>query len=142
MQNLKMTAGTRYDKQRGVVVIGMPLEVMVSEREYNAVQEITHNRFGEFYDKNNKERIRVSDNGVYYLDASSLELTALPASIGNLSALEQLDLRDNQLTALPDSMGNLSALEWLYLSGNPPKLYKQAKSVLDKLSARGVIVYK
>ena len=40
----------------------------------------------------------------YYL------MTSLPENIGNLIALENLDLYINQLTSLPESIGNLISL--------------------------------
>ena len=42
----------------------------------------------------------------------------LPESIGNLTTLELLDVKDNQLTSLPTSIGNLIRLRWLYLNNN------------------------
>lgn len=45
-------------------------------------------------------------------------LTALPDSLGQLSALRLLDCGDNQLTALPDSLGQLSALQTLRCHNN------------------------
>ena len=43
---------------------------------------------------------------------------AVPAEIGRLSALRQLDLGDNQLTSVPAEIGQLAALERLHLAGN------------------------
>ncbi|MFX0139847.1 MAG: leucine-rich repeat domain-containing protein, partial [Candidatus Hodarchaeota archaeon] len=57
------------------------------------------------------------------LDLRDNKLTTLPESIGNLSSLKELDLRDNKLTTLPESIGNL---EWriINLSGSQlEKLY-------------------
>jgi len=47
-----------------------------------------------------------------------LGLTELPESLGNLSRLKVLDLRNNQLTELSESLGNLSQLQVLSLSDN------------------------
>jgi len=47
-----------------------------------------------------------------------LGLTTLPAEIGQLAALTQLNLSDNRLTTLPSEIGQLSALTWLNLSNN------------------------
>src|ERR1700722_5509710 len=44
------------------------------------------------------------------------QLTTLPAEIGSLTALQKLDLYDNQLTTLPAEIGSLTALQQLYLS--------------------------
>ena len=46
------------------------------------------------------------------------QLTSLPESLGNLTALTTLYLHGNQLTSLPESLGNLTALTTLYLHGN------------------------
>ena len=46
-------------------------------------------------------------------------LAALPESLGQLSALQQLDLcKCSSLTALPDSLGQLPALQQLNLSNS------------------------
>jgi hypothetical protein len=47
------------------------------------------------------------------------QLTSLPGSIGNLTALESLDLRGNQFTAIPPALGKLPKLKELWLTGNP-----------------------
>jgi len=125
------TIETSYDNGRGVVRIGSPLEVKVSRREYDAIQEITINKFGDFYTPDNNGRIRVSENGIYYLNASELGLTDLHESIGELSALEELYLDGNKLTKLPESIGKLSALKKLDLDGN--KLTALSESI-GKLS--------
>jgi leucine-rich repeat protein SHOC2 len=46
------------------------------------------------------------------------QLTSVPAEIGQLAALEQLYLSENQVTSLPAEMGQLTSLEWLSLSEN------------------------
>ena len=50
------------------------------------------------------------------LDLRGTNITELPDSIGQLSALKWLYLSDTIITELPDSIGQLSALEELYLS--------------------------
>jgi leucine-rich repeat protein SHOC2 len=52
------------------------------------------------------------------LDLDCNELTSVPAEIGQLTSLEKLYLGDNQLTSLPAEIGQLTALEELYLEGN------------------------
>jgi leucine-rich repeat protein SHOC2 len=52
------------------------------------------------------------------LDLDGNELTSVPAEIGQLTSLEKLYLGDNQLTSLPAEIGQLTALEELYLEGN------------------------
>ncbi|MDK1079965.1 MAG: leucine-rich repeat domain-containing protein [Anaerolineae bacterium] len=51
----------------------------------------------------------------------------LPHEIGNLSKLQDIDLRFNNLSELPPEIGNLSNLQWLYLPSNklselPPEI--------------------
>jgi internalin A len=52
------------------------------------------------------------------LDMSGMDISELPDSIGNLTSLTFLDLRNNQLNALPDSIGNLTSLIFLDLRNN------------------------
>ena len=54
------------------------------------------------------------------LDLYSNQLTGtIPATLGSLSQLKYLDLGENQLTGtIPASLGNLSQLEYLYLNSN------------------------
>jgi len=56
------------------------------------------------------------------------QLTELPASIGGLRELKELNLYHNQLTSLPASIGNLTQLRKLYLQDNqlislPPEIW-------------------
>jgi internalin A len=53
------------------------------------------------------------------LGLGSNQLTALPATIGQLTALKYLYIDDNPLTTLPDTIGQLVNLRQLYLHGNP-----------------------
>ncbi|MCK6538582.1 MAG: leucine-rich repeat domain-containing protein [Anaerolineales bacterium] len=65
------------------------------------------------------DRIRAAaESGATALDLSFLGLTALPAEIGALASLQDLDLRENQLTALPPEIGALASLQTLHLSDN------------------------
>ena len=52
------------------------------------------------------------------LDLDGNELTSVPAEIGQLTSLEKLYLGDNQLTSLPAEIGQLTSLRELDLSGN------------------------
>ncbi|MFZ5820432.1 MAG: leucine-rich repeat domain-containing protein [Chloroflexota bacterium] len=52
------------------------------------------------------------------LDLSTMKLTELPDSLGQLTQLTSLDLSNNQLTTLPDSLGQLTQLTELNLSRN------------------------
>ena len=55
-----------------------------------------------------------------WLDLSDNQLTGpIPPELGQLAALEWLDLSDNQLTGpIPPELGQLAALEWLWLAHN------------------------
>ena len=52
------------------------------------------------------------------LNLTDLRLTAVPDSIGQLTALTELYLNSNQLTVIPDSIGQLTALTRLSLNSN------------------------
>ncbi|MBR7010984.1 MAG: leucine-rich repeat domain-containing protein [Oscillospiraceae bacterium] len=53
------------------------------------------------------------------LDLSDTRITALPASLGQLTGLHWLDLSHTQITALPESLGQLTGLQTLILSSTP-----------------------
>jgi Leucine-rich repeat (LRR) protein len=63
-------------------------------------------------------RYRFENEKIVMLDLGNNQLTSLPESLGNLTALRVLDLGNNQLTSLPESLGNLTALTSLDLSDN------------------------
>ncbi len=52
------------------------------------------------------------------LDLSSLNLTSVPESVGQLRSLQSLVLYTNKLTSVPETLGQLSALQQLVLFGN------------------------
>ena len=52
------------------------------------------------------------------LNLNDNQLTSVPAEIGQLTSLEKLDLDYNQLTSVPAEIGQLRSLEWLNLRGN------------------------
>ncbi|MCH8807275.1 MAG: hypothetical protein IH986_14485 [Planctomycetes bacterium] len=61
------------------------------------------------------------------LDLSGNQLTSLPAEIGGLGELQHLDLPKNELTSLPAEIGGLGGLQTLQLQGNqlrslPPEI--------------------
>jgi Leucine-rich repeat (LRR) protein len=57
-------------------------------------------------------------SGTQVLDLSTMNLTELPSSIGQLDQLRVLEVSNNQLTVLPDSLGLLSRLFSLSASHN------------------------
>ena len=65
------------------------------------------------------EGVTMENGRVVELELEEFGLTgAVPAEIGRLSALKELDLDDNQLTSLPAEIGQLTSLEELNLVGN------------------------
>jgi Leucine-rich repeat (LRR) protein len=58
-------------------------------------------------------------------------LSTLPAQIGELKNLTLLDLRYNQLSTLPAQIGELKNLKYLYLQGN--KFSKEEQERIRKL---------
>jgi internalin A len=66
-----------------------------------------------------RERIKEArQTGAKMFDLSGLELTELPAEIGDIENLRNLNLYGNQLTGLPETIGKLVNLQYLSLSGN------------------------
>ena len=129
----------KYDKGRGVVVIGRPVEVFLSKGDYDAVQKLTANRFGEFYTLDNSGRVQIYEGRVSKLILSKLELNTLDPAIWDLTALRWLDVSGNKLPYIPDAIGNLRALQRLEVEGNP--LNEQAKELLERLKDRKVRVF-
>jgi Leucine-rich repeat (LRR) protein/GTPase SAR1 family protein len=58
------------------------------------------------------------EGGHHGLDLSGLELTSLPAALGELTQLTELDLSSNELASVPDALRNLTRLTRLDLSAN------------------------
>ena len=58
------------------------------------------------------------DHGSEALDLSGLALTELPADIGELYQIAELNVSNNRLTALPNTLQRLEYLETLRLSNN------------------------
>jgi internalin A len=67
------------------------------------------------------------------LNLSSLKLTVIPESLGQLSHLLALSLSGNQLTALPESLGQLSELQSLNLSHNQLAALPESLGQLSQL---------
>ncbi len=58
-------------------------------------------------------------------------MSSLPAAIGELTELRELNLRFNQLTGLPAEIGKLKKLEILVLAANPIQSLPAAVNQLD-----------
>jgi hypothetical protein len=75
-------------------------------------------------DTNGLTTVRVADvtdtldGRITALRLTRLDLSVLPATVGMLSRLAELDLHDNRLRALPDSIIGLDSLRSLSLDGN------------------------
>jgi len=52
------------------------------------------------------------------LSLSSMRLSELPESVGQLTQLQTMDLSNNLLVVLPESLGQLAQLQTMYLSNN------------------------
>jgi Leucine-rich repeat (LRR) protein len=98
-----------------------------AERVLRCFDDITENRyrvqlhFNSLYLTNLPDdifQLQPFINGLQGLILDRNQLTSIPESIGNLTALKILWLRNNQLTSIPESIGNLIALEHLDLIDN------------------------
>ena len=102
--------------------IPFPVQATPPPEELAALRDIflaAHLPWNETQDPcTDPEVVRCERNRVSKLEVHGNHMTSLPESIGNLQALEWLDLSQNMLTSLPDSIGNLQALKILYLYQN------------------------
>jgi len=99
-----------YDTERKEICIECEQtggSVVISEREYRAIQKITNGNFEDFYDSG---KIEITDGYVSSLDLSSLELNVLDPCISDLSSLQILDVGTTSLFD-KSSMGLLDVLE-------------------------------
>ena len=63
--------------------------------------------------------VTIENGRVVELELQDFDLTgAVPAEIGRLRALRQLNFSINQLTSVPAEIGQLTSLEGLYLNNN------------------------
>jgi hypothetical protein len=67
------------------------------------------------------------------LDLGYCRLTHLPPLIGQLKALNNLNLHDNELATLPIEMKSLTKLQTLHLNGNPLLSKQNVKEVCQSL---------
>jgi Leucine Rich repeats (2 copies)/Leucine Rich Repeat len=74
-----------------------------------------------------------------HLDLTGNQIISLPPSLGNLVQLKKLYLDDNQITSLPPALGNLINLEEIHLDGNQ---LASLPAWLQRLEQRGCTVFK
>ncbi|MHA2367031.1 MAG: leucine-rich repeat domain-containing protein, partial [Candidatus Hodarchaeales archaeon] len=82
-----------------------------------------------------KRCANMASRNVKQVIINSAEITELPENIGNLGALEHLELINNKITELPESIGNLSLLTKLYLSINQLNELPESFSNLQSLTS-------
>ena len=98
---------------------GLVSDDVLALRMWRAMCPELQERWPEDEQPEDWEGVEMENGRVVELELQNFGLTgALPAEIGRLSALRQLNLEDNQLTSLPAEIGQLTSLEWLRLDGN------------------------
>ena len=70
-------------------------------------------------------------------DSGSSQLTSVPAEIGQLSSLTELNLDNNQLTSVPAEIGQITSLQVLTLDDNQ---LTSVPAAVDELIAAGMYV--
>ena len=84
--------------------------------------------------------VTMVDGRVVWLDLSGVSLSqVVPACIGRLTALQELDLSRNQLTSVPAEIWQLTSLRELNLYGN--RLRSVPAAAIRKLRAAGCVVW-
>ena len=128
-----MEVKTKYDFRKRVAII-KPIEIVVAEMEYKAIQKVTDGQFGYFCITG---RIKLKKGSIIGLNLSGLEVQAndLCPYLANLNSLERLNLEHNSLKKLPEVIGNLTNLEELHISYNQltslPNWIKKLKSLQE-----------
>ena len=104
-------------------MVGNPLPVL--ERPIDLIRKRSH-KFGLF-------GFSATDGAITRLALNSQRLKELPATIGSLRSLQNLDARNNELRELPESFGQLVSLQTLKLSKNKldflPETFGNASSL-------------
>jgi hypothetical protein len=85
------------------------------------------------YQKAERKIAEVLRTGATELNLSSMDLSELPESLGQLSQLQELNLFENQLTTLPRSLGQLSQLQTLNLNNNQLTALPESLGQLSQL---------
>ena len=114
---------------------------MVPELEYKAIYSLLE-QIGEtpenFYESENRGRIKIKENHISYISVFGIGLKILPESLGNLNKLENFNLGLNHLETIPESLGNCKKLGWVFLWGNP--LNEKSVNFIEELKRKGVKV--
>ena len=88
-------------------------------RTWRAMCPALQERWPEDEQPKDWEGVTIENGRVVELRVEDFELTeAVPAEIGRLSALRELDLSSNQLTSVPAEIGQLTSLRYLIIVGN------------------------
>ena len=103
-------------KPEEIVSDWYPFEITSEQDEVSTFTEIKKHT-PSYYEALKKIKQAARDE-VKELDLSGIELTELPAEIGQLTKLTKLYLRNNSLSNLPAEIGQLTNLTYLYLSNN------------------------
>lgn len=126
---------TEEEKKRNKIIYyrGTPLVryeydvLMVLDNEIGKIPQVSgkspYNFVGMVPSRVDNYGITAQDNHIVQLNLISLSestgpLTSLPESIGSLTELQFLDLKDIELISLPESIGSLSSLQFLGLDYN------------------------
>ena len=86
------------------------------------------------YQEAEKRIAQAARSGATALVLSHLNLTSLPASLGQLTSLTEIDRQNNQLTALPESLGQLASLTDINLDGNQLAVLPESLGQLTSLT--------
>jgi len=88
-----------------------------------------------------QEKLKTFGSPILEFQLSTRNLRVVPASIGNLSQLQTLDLRENKLTALPETLGQLKQLQTLDLRNKQlTTLPETLTSWLEDLERQGCTI--
>ena len=97
---------------------GLVSDDVLALRMWRAMCPALQERWPEDARPEDWEGVTMENGRVVQLELRDCGLTgAVPAEIGRLSALRDLDLGGNQLTSLPAEIGRLTSLEGLWLKG-------------------------
>ena len=108
-----------------ITIQGIEYELLTPEYE-NLMQILTETRteikelkkYTEDYQSDKYFGIGIENGSITKLQISKYELQKIPTIIGQLTNLQDLNLRGNQISTIPAELGQLNQLQNLYLSYN------------------------